>query len=644
MVVTDGEEITEAKHYLLIKKHAEKMTDNKIGGQGLAAAITSANSIPSNDKKLHPPPNNKYLSINDYYGHKIGFFQTLSLILNALLMVYAQLGDSGKVLSSFNPQSIVVPEFQSSANNATIAGNNDEGGGGGRCNNAQDQAIWGETGVAMASQSDYCARSYNGGCFLNSTCIENCFQELHGYSTNCTTCFGSLLPCGIRIGCASYCISNGTAPACLDCMMPCMEDFYVCSGLSQEEFVAGVVDDGQDDTATSATAAAVTEVSAITNQCNNYDPDAVENWYTVYTLTYGKSIADAWNGGAKALAVIIILFSGIWPYVKNIILVIVWYMPMTVPNQTFILVWLSRLSKYTLVDVFAVIGVIVGVQLQLNLGRGLEVITRVEPRFAIIAFFLATLWEFFQIELIKVMHERKAFGNQDNAHQEEEGVRLFFAHLWIPVLMLTATIALYIVGAISEFIYIESFNGSGGMCLKSYNLVSVGNALVNELSMADNMVPGQTFSLYLVYVLLILAFPILTHTIQIVFIIARSQSKTLKSLIKLASVISCFASVEVLLIGTFAIESKFEEFIKSIAGVANTDLIEIKSGLGVGFFILIPYCFLASFLQMSLLVRVDVPAAPSVDSSKGGDIEDDNNGTDEEGTPTGAGSKVLETP
>jgi len=45
--------------------------------------------------------------------------------------------------------------------------------------------------------------------------------------------------------------------------------------------------------------------------------------------------------------------------------------------------WLSRLSKYTLVDVFAVIGVLVGVQLQLNVG-GTDAVIRAEPRFGII--------------------------------------------------------------------------------------------------------------------------------------------------------------------------------------------------------------------------------------------------------------------
>lgn len=173
------------------------------------------------------------------------------------------------------------------------------------------------------------------------------------------------------------------------------------------------------------------------------------------------------------------------------------------------------------------------------------------------------------------------------------------------------------------------------MCIKSYNLVSVGNALVNEVSLTGNFSPGQTWFLYLVYVLLILAFPVLTHTMQIVFIIARSQSKTLKKLIKWASAISCFASVEVLLIGTFAVESKFEDFIKSIAGDENTDLIDIKSGLGSGFYILIPYCFVASFLQMSLLVKRDIPAAaPLDDSPKEGDVDEDNNGITEKGSPT----------
>ena len=548
------------------------------------------------------PTSSTYKSVNDYYGHKIGFYQTLSLFLNALLMVYAQVGQSGIVLSSLNPNLASSDVQFISTNNATE----------GSCN-AQDQIIWKENGgdASLAPQGDYCARTYNGGCILNITCSEVCFQELYGYSSNCTSCMGQIFPCGIGKGCALACIADGTAPECIECLSPCFDIFYLCTGLPAEEFSVKNVSATEVAVASSPDGDLdVTAAYSENNQCNKYNSDDVENWYTVYNLTYGKSIRDAWKGGAKFLAIVIVLFSGIWPYVKNIILVIVWYKPMSVNSQTSILLWLSRLSKYTLVDVFAVIGVLVGVQLQLNLG-GIEVVTRAEPRFGIIAFFLATLWEFFQIELIKVMHERKVLGEEE-ADSLVRGDRSALARLWILALILLATIALFVVGAISEFISIESSNDSGGVCLKSYNLVSVGNALINELSLAGNVSPGHTWFLYLVYVLLVLAFPVLTHMMQIIFVVVSFQSKTLKHLIKWASAISCFASVEVLLLGTFAVESKFEDFIKSIAGDENADLIDIKSGLGSGFYILIPYCIVGSLLQMHLSQRHNVPPIASV--------------------------------
>ena len=59
-------------------------------------------------------------------------------------------------------------------------------------------------------------------------------------------------------------------------------------------------------------------------------------------------------------------------------------------------------------------------------------------------------------------------------------------------------------------------------------------------------------------------------------------------------------SCVVLLIGTLGIESKFEEFITSIAGDENASLIDIKSGLGSGFYILIAYCVVAGALQFKM--------------------------------------------
>ena len=392
----------------------------------------------------------KKQSINDHYGHRIGFYSTLSLILNAGLMIYAQVGLSGVVLSSLDPNIAIISQESINNNNNTSTNSTATE----KCNE-QDNQIWQRNNgeITLPSQTDYCSRSYNNiGCLANTTCIQDCFQTLHNYSISCSTCFANILPCGISIGCTFICLADGTTIECYNCLESCRDEFYVCSGFDMNVTSGGNSSTGveEEDEKVSSTAdgssnEAIPLATSITDtaqeQCPQYNPSSVSEWYNVYNITYGQSISDAWNGGAQFLAIIIILFSGIWPYVKNIILVIVWYVPMTVQRQYSILLWLSRLSKYTLVDVFAVVGILVGVQITLSIGS-ITFVSRAEPRFAIIAFFLATAWEYIQIEVIKIMHERMILVSDnrredDNCdiQQNEEGSKksiILFSHLSIP--------------------------------------------------------------------------------------------------------------------------------------------------------------------------------------------------------------------
>ena len=72
-----------------------------------------------------------------------------------------------------------------------------------KCNNPQDIASYHANGgvETRATQSNFCSRTYNGGCFLDSDCIETCFQETYGYSSECSTCFGVIPSCSIGSGC-----------------------------------------------------------------------------------------------------------------------------------------------------------------------------------------------------------------------------------------------------------------------------------------------------------------------------------------------------------------------------------------------------------------------------------------------------------
>ena len=282
---------------------------------------------------------------------------------------------------------------------------------------------------------------------------------------------------------------------------------------------------------------------------------------------------------------------------KNVILVIIWYLPATRRTQSATLLWLSRLSKYTLVDVFAVVGILVGIQLQLNVG-GTEAVTRAEPRFGIIAFYLATVWEYLQIELVKGMYERQIAP----AESADGAARLYFPRLWTPAIILLASVALYVAGATSELVYFQSTE-LRSICKRSYNLVTLGNALVNDISMTSNSAAGMSWILYLSYVALNLAFPIGVHLMQAAFIVAWYRSNRLAKLIECTLAIWCFACIEVLLIGIFAVEYKFPNLVNKIAGETNSAFLEIDSNLGVGFYILIAYSVVAGFLQYTLRIQ-----------------------------------------
>ena len=357
-----------------------------------------------------------------------------------------------------------------------------------------------------------------------------------------------------------------------------------------------------------------------------------------------------------------VVFSGIWPYAKNLILVYSWYAPLTVEKRTSVLTWLLRLSKYTLVDVFAVVAILVGVQLELNVA-GASVITRAEPRPAIIAFFVATLWEFAQIEWTVYLHNQHIYshdGNDDDdpgkvkdteegessgdtgnrisngtdgSHTGNEGstnddflMAMRFRTkmrsnkdsdsippinrngivLWM-IFLLVATVITYVVGAVSELLRFESTSiVSPVPCIKSYNLISFANALINDMSLSGSDAPAGTWTLYIAYILLVVLLPILIHIFQtfiLVVSIMSGMNKDGKAMARynnlchtLAS-FNGFAGIEVLLIGIYAIQHKFDEFVTEIAGEGNAQFFSIMSKLGPAFSIFIVYSFTSGFLQ-----------------------------------------------
>jgi len=85
------------------------------------------------------------------------------------------------------------------------------------------------------------------------------------------------------------------------------------------------------------------------------------------TFTYGFAIEKLWKAenlaspfGSRLAAVVLVLFSGIWPHVKLLALHAYWYAPAKEEVRTNVLYWLSTFGKWSLADVF-VVCVMIGV-------------------------------------------------------------------------------------------------------------------------------------------------------------------------------------------------------------------------------------------------------------------------------------------
>lgn len=73
--------------------------------------------------------------------------------------------------------------------------------------------------------------------------------------------------------------------------------------------------------------------------------------------------------GGKELAVLIFIFSFVWPYTKQIITMVLWFAPTNrihVQTRGSILLWLDVLAKWSIIDVFVLVVTIVAFRVHIK--------------------------------------------------------------------------------------------------------------------------------------------------------------------------------------------------------------------------------------------------------------------------------------
>jgi hypothetical protein len=77
-----------------------------------------------------------------------------------------------------------------------------------------------------------------------------------------------------------------------------------------------------------------------------------------FEFSMARSTIDIWRAGGRELAILIFIFSGVWPYTKQLITLALWFMPpsrVSIARRGSILLWLDWLAKWSMVDIFVLV-------------------------------------------------------------------------------------------------------------------------------------------------------------------------------------------------------------------------------------------------------------------------------------------------
>lgn len=205
----------------------------------------------------------------------------------------------------------------------------------------------------------------------------------------------------------------------------------------------------------------------------------------------------------------------------------------------------------------------VGVLLEINVADGVPVVIKAEPRPAIIAFLIATVWEFVQIEWMVSLHE-ELWDERDRRDKMVRTVPTWYrngvqtnsltvrALMWL--LWAVAT-GLYLSGSILQAVRFTSvLGGETGGCDRTYNLYEIGTTMVSDFFLlANDAVPG-VWTMTISYMLFLAVFPLYCHMVHMLSFLFNIRQR---QMCIIADQCWTFASVEVLVLAIFTVEVSY---------------------------------------------------------------------------------------
>uniref|UniRef100_A0A7S3V2P3 Uncharacterized protein n=1 Tax=Aplanochytrium stocchinoi TaxID=215587 RepID=A0A7S3V2P3_9STRA len=437
----------------------------------------------------------------------------------------------------------------------------------------------------------------------------------------CIVCYQASSECGrlCAFG-AAQCAVDNDSPSCLDCIEEkgCNEIFEACANVTVPEqnntrrllhsFIP------EDDFTYASHLSRERDLQSL--------PDEIQ-LTVVYEISFVSSLKDAYNGGAYGIFFVIFLFSGVWPYGKNCIMFVAWFVPMTWETRSWILKNLTRLAKWSLVDVFAIVIIMAGLRIIKPIvtdPNGAPLVIVAESRIAIYTFCVAAIWDLVQGEWMRHMHLRayekeiqKESGlEQDSTSSLNSGSNMIkeirFSdnpkrscsvpgkNFTIVFMLIQLALALS-----SVFLTVITYNLFGELFAEDskieYTAATIATTILSEEALKINDSPTGTVFLVVMYIALSIAIPIFQFgSIIILTFVGWDKACCNKSIYKTffeaVDIIGGFACQDVFVLSFVVVIAEWDKLINtSVGNVAGDTCGEVAclgmtAEIGIGIYVM----------------------------------------------------------
>eukprot|EP00948_MAST-09A_sp_MAST-9A-sp1_P001989 g1989.t1 len=149
-----------------------------------------------------------------------------------------------------------------------------------------------------------------------------------------------------------------------------------------------------------------------------------------FTFSMAQSTIDMWKAGAYPLAVLIIIFSGLWPYIKMFMMIFLWFAPPTwcaPSSRGTMFLWLDVLGKWSMIDIFVLVMSMIAFRLRIV---SPETFLALPPNFYVVDLIVVPVWGLYANIIAQLLSQLVSHvviyyhRNVISAAEEETGERL----------------------------------------------------------------------------------------------------------------------------------------------------------------------------------------------------------------------------